>query len=133
STTNYPLGSVSFSSIPGTGVFSPTSCKAPSCYVVYTNDAAPDDGVTITIGASFDGDLSHGSSSGSFLLAVVRRTTSSSVTCVPDGVLASQSTLCTVIVVDNSYYPQGNNPIPLDGYNVAFSSTGAGTFSSTAV
>src|SRR3989475_922045 len=133
STTNYPSGSVSFSSVPGTGVFSPANCNIPNCSAFYTNDASPDDGVTITISASYDGDASHGPSSGSTLLAVVRRTTSSSLSCVPDGVIASQSTICTVIVADNSYYYYGANRIPLDGYSVAFSSAGAGAFSSTSV
>src|SRR5439155_3812930 len=97
-----PTGNVSFSSS-GTGTFSSSSCtlagsgSAASCSVSYTSTGLGGSPITATYG----GDATHAGSSGFTLIAdPPKRTTSTSVGCIPGSVVVGQSTTCTAVVTD---------------------------------
>ena len=66
----------------------------------------------------------HETSAGSDSITVTKRSTSTSVSCVPASVVVSQNTTCSATVSDTN---SGDKSAPSG--NVTFSSTGAGTFS----
>src|SRR2546425_4710392 len=92
-----PTGNVRFTSS-GAGTFSSSSCtlfgsgNSASCSVSYTSTGLGGSAITATYG----GDATHAGSSGSTLVAdPPKRTTSTSVSCIPGSVVVGQSKTCT--------------------------------------
>ncbi len=84
-----------------------------------------------TMQALFEGDTSSApkyaaSTSGTQTLTVNKRTTSTSVSCLPNSVNVNSATSCTVSVTDND---SGTTVTPSG--TVSFTSSGSGTFSSS--
>ena len=102
-----PTGTVSFTSN-GAGSFTGSPCTltgqtatSSSCQVNY----APTSGAgTHGITATYNGDAAHSASESStaFSLTVTLRTTSTTVSCSPNGVVVNQATNCTAVVADSS-------------------------------
>jgi len=132
-----PSGTVSFSLLAGFGSFASSSCtlstsgSSASCSTDYTSHNAPDSGITETLSASYSGDSSHGTSSGGFNLSVLPRSTTSSLSCLPSSVMATQATVCTVTVTDVSPGTSAAFEGALAGHGVAFYTNESGTFSSS--
>ncbi|OLE74499.1 hypothetical protein AUG19_08475 [archaeon 13_1_20CM_2_54_9] len=99
-----PSGTVSFTSS-GTGIFS-SSCTlggtgaSASCNVNYTPTAFGTGTHTVT--ASYAGDTAHQTSSGSAIVTVNLRTTTTTVACTPTTVVINQGTSCAATVADTS-------------------------------
>jgi PKD repeat protein len=102
-----PTGTVGFTSN-GAGTFAGSPCTLVSqtatsstCQITYT---ATSGAGTHSITATYDGDATHNGSTSSqaFGLTVTLRTTSTSVSCSPSGVVVNQATNCTAIVADSS-------------------------------
>src|SRR2546425_12341243 len=101
---NPPSGAVTFTSN-GVGAFSPSSCTlsvtgvaTASCSITYTP-------ITIgtgiqTIAASYSGDSTHASSSSTATLTVNRRSTATTMNCIPSTETSGQTTTCTANVTD---------------------------------
>ena len=101
-----PTGPVSFTST-GSGMFSSPSCmlmpissSSSSCSVGYTPN--PGSEGTHTITATYAGNPTHSGSAGTFQLMVTKRTTTTSVGCMPGTVLVNVPTTCTATVTDTS-------------------------------
>ena len=122
-----PTGTVSFTTNKA-GSFSTTMCtlagtgSSASCSVTYT--PSPGSEGTHTITGTYGGDLTHSGSQGRFDLTVIKRSTSTSVSCSPNFVQPGVSTTCQATVTDTS----PGTPITPTG-TVTWSSSGAGTFS----
>jgi large repetitive protein len=124
-----PSGTVAWSSSSG-GTFAPTSCTlnptatvgVASCTTSYTATSA---GTAVVTGA-YGGDLTHESSQGQTTVQVGKRSTSTSVSCTPASVAVGDKATCTATVSDSS---GGSASTP--GGTVSWSSSGAGTFSSS--
>src|SRR2546425_9539402 len=103
---NPPSGAVTFTSN-GVGTFSPASCTlsvtgaaTASCSITYTP-------ITIgtgiqTIAAPYSGDSTHTASSGTATLTINRRSTATTVNCIPSTVTLGQTTTCTATVTDTA-------------------------------
>jgi hypothetical protein len=119
-------GTITWSST-GSGEFTPAnSCTLSSntCSVTYTPTATG----TETIGAHYDGDSTFDQSSAPGVsLTVGKRDSATSVECTPAGVSTGQATACTAMVTDTD---SGMSTMP--GGIVDFSSSGSGSFDSTA-
>ena len=76
------------------------------------------------IKGAYGGSALHDTSAGSDSITVTKRSTSTSVSCVPAAIVVSQNTTCSATVSDTN---SGDKSAPSG--NVTFSSTGAGTFS----
>src|SRR6266568_3109214 len=120
-----PTGTVSFTSNGG-GSFTGSPCSlvgqtgtSSSCQVNYTpTSGAGTHGIT----ATYNGDATHSASSTSFSLTVTLRTTATTVSCSPNGVVVNQATNCTAVVAD-SYGSGGITPTG----NVLFTPSGSCT------
>src|SRR3989454_5791770 len=124
-----PTGSVTFTSS-GSGMFSSLSCalapissSASQCSVAYTPNPGSEGIHTIT--GTYPGDPNHSGSAGTFALTVIKRTTSTTVSCNPNLVPINTPTTCTATVTDTSV---GIATAPTGP--VFFLSSGPGTFSS---
>jgi len=122
-TASQPTGMASFNLTPS---FDRLSCTLNSgtCIVTLTPTVGSE-GTQLVTGA-YNGDSSHEKSSGTFNLAVTKRSTSTSVNCSPNFVLPGHSTTCQASVADTSPGTLLTSTGPVD-----WSSNGAGTFSST--
>ena len=118
-----PTGSVTFTSN-GAGTFSSPSCTlnaSGQCSVTYKPGATG----TQTITATYGGDSVHAGSSGTTTVTATLRPTSTSVSCNPSSFQLGLSTTCIATVTDGA----GAGATTPAGM-VAFTSNGAGTFSS---
>jgi large repetitive protein len=123
-TASTPTGTVSWSS-DGAGGFSAATCTLDAdgtCSVTY-RPAAIGTG-THTITGSYGGDAKHSGSSGTDAVTVVKRSTSTSVSCTPSTVPVDDTTTCTATVTDTS---GGTKSTPSG--TVSWSSDEAGGFS----
>lgn len=125
-----PVGTVAFTS-DGSGSFSASSCQltasgsSGTCAVSYTPSAIGSGTHTITGSFTPDAtDTVHASSSGTFGLKVSARTTSTTLTCLPNPVASGSATTCQATVSDIS---AGTKTAPTG--SVGFSATGSGAFS----
>jgi Big-like domain-containing protein/beta-propeller repeat-containing protein len=122
-TASMPTGTVSFASS-GAGAFSGSPCTLVSgqCSVTYTPSAVGTGTHLIT--ATYSGDATHATSSGTTTVTVTTRTTSTTVSCVPSTVSVGNATACLATVKDTdtgiALTPTGM---------VTFTSSGAGAFS----
>src|SRR5438093_1959537 len=125
-----PSGTVSFTSS-GTGIFS-SSCTlggtgaSANCNVNYTPTAFGTGTHTIT--ASYAGDTAHQTSSGSAIVTVNLRTTTTTVACTPTTVVINQGTSCAATVADTS---PGTTTTPSG--TLAFTPGGACTLTGTGI
>src|SRR2546426_52782 len=125
-----PSGTVSFSqdtdsafascSLGSPSTNATTGAVSTSCAVTYTPSTV---GIHL-ITASYGGDTSHLSSSGTTTVTALQRSTSTSVTCSPATIPVNASTTCTATVSDNDV---GTKSTPSG--TVSFTSTGVGIFS----
>jgi len=126
-TKNTPSGMVTFTST-GVGTFSGLgTCSLDStgnCSVTYTPNEVGTGTHTIT--ATYEGDATHASSSGSTVVKVTLRSTTTTDSCSPSSFQANGSTTCTAVVTDMA---SGTKSAPTG--SVSFSSSGAGSFSSS--
>lgn len=130
-TASTPTGTVSFSSDGGGAFGSGGSCTlagtgtsgVASCQVSYTPSSVGSGTHTIT--ASYAGDSLHGFSQGTDALTVSKRSSSTSVSCLPSPVVVKASSRCSVTVSDTA---SGTASTPTGA--VSFSSDGAGAFGS---
>ena len=125
-TASIPTGTVTFTSS-GAGSLSSSLCtlsgttsNSASCTVSYTPTGSGTHMITVT----YNGDTTHSASSGIFTVTVNKRTTTTTVNCVPQSVTVGSSTTCTAAVTDTS--PAGITTSPTG--TVSFISSGAGTF-----
>lgn len=111
-----PSGSISLDNGSG-GTFQPFTCVLSSgeCTVSFTPSLVG----TVTIIATYSGDLQNQVSSGNFTFVVARASTSAGVACVPTSVAVGASTSCVASVM-GGYSPTG--------IMVFSSSSGTGTF-----
>ena len=103
-----PTGTVSFTSDDPNGTFDSTTCPlvaagagTASCTVNYTPTAAG----SPTITASYPTGTDFNSSTGSEMLNVSDRATTTSIACQPSSLAAATQTSCTATVVDTSTSP----------------------------
>jgi len=123
-----PTGTVTFA--PSTeGGFSKTSCEVTpegpekaKCSVEYTPSKVG--AGTQEVKAAYGGDGTHSSSEGHGTVKVSVRPTSTSVSCIPAGVVVGQVAKCTATVTD-----EGPVPHSVPTAVVAFESNGTGSFS----
>src|SRR5438128_1946314 len=128
-----PTGTVAFTSN-GSGTFSGSPCTlttvnstTATCLATYTPTNAASTTHTITGTYSGEGGNSgYAGSSGTFNVTVSKRSSSTSVSCLPSTVLAGVGSTCTATVSDAS----GAGASTPAG-TVTFSHTGNGSFSST--
>src|SRR5438128_2636699 len=128
-----PTGTVAFTSS-GSGTFSGSPCTlttvnstTATCLATYTPTNAASTTHTITGTYSGEGGNSgYAGSSGTFNVTVSKRSSSTSVSCLPSTVLAGVGSTCTATVSDAS----GAGASTPAG-TVTFSHTGNGSFSST--
>src|SRR5437667_4347297 len=96
-----PTGTVSFASS-GAGTFGSSSCglsgsgNSATCSVTYTPSAVG----THTITASYSGDTTHATSSGTFDVTVIKHGTTTDVSCTPATAPVGSATSCTATVTD---------------------------------
>ncbi len=81
---------------------------------------------SLSVSASYSGDSTHATSSGSATITVNKRNTAPAVSCSPASPALSQSSTCMVTVTDTS---PGTVSTPTG--SVSFTSSGTGTFSAT--
>src|SRR5438309_261338 len=91
-----PTGTVTFTP-GGTCTLAGTGASA-TCSVSITPTAAG----SLTVSASYAGDSTHGTSSGSTTVTVNLRTTTTTVACTPSSVIVGQATSCTATVTDTA-------------------------------
>jgi len=98
-----PTGTITWTAT-GNGTFSHSSCTLSSgtCSVSYTPSAPPS---SVTITASYGGDLFNPVSSGSYLLSAGKDATTETVRCAPSPAAAGSTTTCTARVA--GYFPGG--------------------------
>src|SRR5438128_6190854 len=128
-----PTGTVAFTSS-GSGTFSGSPCTLTTvnsttvtCIATYTPTNAASTSHTISGTYSGEGGSSgYAGSSGTFNVTVSKRSSSTSVSCLPSTVLAGVGSTCTATVSDAS----GAGASTPAG-TVTFSHTGNGSFSST--
>jgi hypothetical protein len=112
-----PTGTVTFTSNDPSASFNPsnqcTLSPSGSCSVSYTPSVAG----SVTITASYSGDLNNNPSSGNTNLNVQQTVPTVSVSCSPNPISSGQSTTCTVVV--SGFNPTGT---------VSWQTTGLGSF-----
>ena len=98
-TASTPTGTITLATS-GTGTFSTCTFTAGSCTVTYTPTVIGTGTHTLT--ATYNGDLTHGTSQATAGITVTQRGTISSVVCTPSPVAVTSSATCTATVQDTS-------------------------------
>ena len=116
-------GTITFTGVPS-GF--PNSCVLSSGKCTFSWTPSSGSQGSYTIAASYGGDTTHTSSSGSESLSVINGTTSTAISCIPSPVIAGSQTICTATVTDTG----SGTPITPTGM-VTFSTSSSGSFSSS--